>query len=67
MEKATKEFILYLLERELSAELIQQNLNPIEVEYVNDLINASRDFAKVYGKLTDKLYIEELVKEIKND
>lgn len=46
MTKETREFITQLLLRELHAEYVNDNPNPLEVEYVVDLIKASRDFVK---------------------
>ena len=67
MKKSTKEFIQNLLERELSAEFIQQNPNPLEVEYVRDLIDASQDFAKCYGDWTRVLYVNGLIDQVITD
>lgn len=64
MKKSTKEFIQKLLERELQAEFIQDNPNPLEVEYIQDLIDASKDFAKYCGDWTSALYIERLVEQL---
>ena len=67
MKKSTREFIQKLLDRELKQEFYQQNPNPLEVEYVQDLIDASKDFAKCYGDWTDRLNTANLIQEILTD
>lgn len=61
MKQATKEFIINLLEREVEAEYIQDSKNILEIEYVNDLVKAYKDFVKQYGSFTDKIYAEEKI------
>lgn len=61
MKQATKEFIINLLEREIEAEYIQDSKNILEIEYVNDLVKAYKDFVKQYGSFTDKIYAEEKI------
>ena len=59
MTKETKEFITQLLLRELHAEHVNDNPNPLEVEYITDLIKASRDFVK--NSPIDKLAVEDAI------
>lgn len=61
MKQTTKEFIINLLEREVEAEYIQDSKNVLEIEYVNDLVNAYKDFVKQYGNFADKIYAEEKI------
>ena len=61
MKQTTKEFIINLLEREVEAEYIQDSKNILEIEYVNDLVNAYKDFVKQYGNFADKIYAEEKI------
>lgn len=61
MKQATKEFIINLLEKEVEAEYIQDSKNILEIEYVNDLVKAYKDFVKQYGSFTDKIYAEEKI------
>lgn len=64
MKQATKEFIISLLEREVEAEYIQDNPNIKEIEYVNDLVKAYKDFVKQYGNFADKIFAEEKIGEL---
>ena len=67
MKKSTKEFIQRLLDRELESEFIQQNPNPLEVEYVRDLIDASKDFAKCSGNWMNVYYTNGLIEQVLTD
>jgi hypothetical protein len=51
MSKELKDFLFSLLRRELNQEWIQANdeYNPLEIDYVVDLINASQEFGKILG------------------
>ena len=64
LTKQTKKFIFELLSRELEAEYINDNMNPQEVEYLQDLIKASREFARELGFPYDYA-IEEDIKKVK--
>ena len=64
LKPKTIEFINKLLANELKAEYIMDNPNPHEVEYVEDLISASRDFASCMGDWTDSMYVEDLIEQI---
>jgi hypothetical protein len=62
MSKDLKDFLCFLLSRELHAEWIQANdeYNPLEVDYVAYLVKASKEFAKVFGFPYDKMLDEEI-------
>lgn len=64
MKKSTIEFIKRLLEIELDNEIVNENININEVNYVKDLISASQDFIKCYGDFTDIYYIDNKIKEL---
>ena len=59
MTNETRDFITQLLLRELHAEHVNDNPNPLEVEYITDLIKASRDFVK--GSPIDELAVEDAI------
>lgn len=71
MKSETKKFIFNLLIRELEAEFIQANGidNPLENDYVKDLILASKDFVNCFNgfeKCSAKLLIEEKIQKLIN-
>lgn len=71
MKRETKNFIFGLLIRELEAEHIQANAigNPLEIDYVKDLILASKDFVNCFDgseKCSAKLIIEEKLFQLLN-
>ncbi len=67
MKEETKKFIITLLERELKAELIQDNINLEEEEYVKDLMDAAKDFSTKECTAIDTWYIENLIEELKEN
>lgn len=67
MKKSTILFIKRLLEMELDNEIINDNINIDEVDYVKDLIKASQDFVKCYGDFLDVYYINNKIKELVNN
>ena len=62
MSKELKDFLCGLLVRELHAEWIQTNdeYNPLEIDYVSDLVKYSKEFAKVFGFPYDMILKEEI-------
>lgn len=64
MKKETIEFIIKLLDRELDAEYVQDNKEPLEIDYVKDLINASKDFISKYGEWYDNYYLKEKIEQL---
>lgn len=62
MSKELKDFLCSLLVRELHAERIQANdeYNPLEIDYVADLVKSSKEFAKVFGFPYDMILKEEI-------
>ena len=66
MKKSTIEFVIWLLEKELDSEYINDNKNINEIDYVKDLINASQDFSKKYGNIADILNINEKINLLEN-
>ena len=67
MKLSTKKFIIKLLEQELSSEIINENINVNEVEYVKDLIGASKNFVNLYGDWYDRYSINSKIKELLNE
>lgn len=67
MKLSTKKFIIKLLEQELSSEIINENINVNEVEYVKDLIEASKNFVNLYGDWCDRYSINSKIKELLNE
>lgn len=67
MKLSTKKFIIKLLEQELSSEIINENINVNEVEYVKDLIEASKNFVNLYGDWYDRYSINSKIKELLNE
>lgn len=67
MKKETIEFIIKLLDRELDEEYVEDNKEPLEIDYVKDLINASIDFIGEYGEWYDKYYLEEKIEQLLGD
>lgn len=67
MKLSTKKFIIKLLEQELSSEIINENINVNEVEYVKDLIEASKNFVNLYGDWYDRYLINSKIKELLNE
>lgn len=67
MKLSTKKFIIKLLEQELSFEIINENINVNEVEYVKDLIEASKNFVNLYGDWYDRYSINSKIKELLNE
>lgn len=67
MKLSTKKFIIKLLEQELSSEIINENINVNEVEYVKDLIEASKNFVNLYGDWDDRYSINSKIKELLNE
>lgn len=67
MKLSTKKFIIRLLEQELSSEIINENINVNEVEYVKDLIEASKNFVNLYGDWYDRYSINSKIKELLNE
>ena len=64
MKKETKNFIFDLLVRELESEYIQANGidNPLNIDYVKELILASEDFVNCFSGI-EKYSFETLLKE----
>lgn len=67
MKLSTKKFIIKLLEQELSSEIINENINVNEVEYIKDLIEASKNFVNLYGDWYDRYSINSKIKELLNE
>lgn len=67
MKLSTKKFIIRLLEQELSSEIINENINVNEVEYIKDLIEASKNFVNLYGDWYDRYSINSKIKELLNE
>ena len=67
MRKSTIEFIKRLLKDEIDREIIHDNPNPKEVEYVTDLVNATADFIKCYGEFYEPFGLEEQLEELYKD
>lgn len=67
MKLSIKKFIIKLLEQELSSEIINENINVNEVEYVKDLIEASKNFVNLYGDWYDRYSINSKIKELLNE
>lgn len=67
MKLSTKKFIIKLLKQELSSEIINENINVNEVEYVKDLIEASKNFVNLYGDWYDRYSINSKIKELLNE
>lgn len=63
LSKDTQEFIARLLVKELEAEFIQDNDNPLEVEYVVDLIKASKEYGNKLG-FPFNIIIDEAIENI---
>lgn len=71
MKKTTKEFIFNLLIRECESEYIQANgvHNPLDVDYVKELILASQDFVNCFSgieKYALKTIVEEKINKLIN-
>lgn len=64
MKLSTKQFIIKLLENELDSEIINDNINNNEIDYVIDLINSSQDFIKCCGDWCDKYIIQEKISKL---
>lgn len=67
MKKETLKFIFDLFVRELEAEFIQNNENIEEVDYVQMLIEASRDFATSTGEFAYVMIIEDYIEQLVTD
>ena len=71
MKKQTKNFIFDLLVRELESEYIQANGidNPLDIDYVKDLILASQDFINCFSGIEKNIFktlIEEKIQKLIN-
>lgn len=71
MKKQTKNFIFDLLTRELESEYIQANGidNPLNIDYVKELILASQDFINCFSGIEKNIYktlIEEKIQKLIN-
>lgn len=66
MKSGTKQFIIWLIERELTQEIVNDNININEVDYVKDLINSSKDFVSCYGEFEDNYNIRNLISQLEN-
>lgn len=64
MKKQTIIFIKKLLENEIDNEIINDNININEVDYVKDLISSSKDFISNYGDVIDEILLNEKIKEL---
>lgn len=64
MKKSSIAFIKRLLEDEIDREIIQDSENVEEIEYVNDLVETTKDFIKNYGEWFDIFYLEEKLDEL---
>lgn len=64
MKKSSIAFIKRLLEDEIEREIIQDSENVEEIEYVNDLVETTKDFIKNYGEWFDGFYLEEKLDEL---
>ena len=67
MKKETADFVMDLLIRELENEFIQANGNydPLDLDYVRDLIRASKDFVKLFEGVKKYIYEDMLTEAIR--
>lgn len=65
MKKSTINFIKRMLRDELDREIVQDSPAIEEVEYVQDLIEATRDFVTSYGEPFEYILVEEQIDELK--
>ena len=66
MKKETADFVMDLLIRELENEFIQANgeYDPLDLDYVRDLIRASKDFVKLFEGVKKYIYEDMLTEAI---
>lgn len=64
MKKSTKKFIISFFVNELTAEYVQDNAEPLEIEYVRDLVDSAKDFVEHYGEWYDKYIIKEKIEQL---
>lgn len=67
LTKETQGFIYLLLLKELEAEYIQDNDNPMEVDYVQMLIKSAKEYGKAMGFPYDDILNEAIEKLLKGD
>lgn len=65
MKKETRQFILDLLVRELEAEYLQDSPEPESIDYVIELIEASKDFAMTCRDWAMTYIINDAIKKLK--
>lgn len=67
MKKETRQFICDLLIRELEAEYLQNSPSPENIDYVIELIEASKDFAMTCRNWQMTYTINDAIKTLREE